>query len=182
MAPKRVPDHGLPVSDDTVVLRPLTLDDRALLKEARSDSTITYRFGPQRMALDDQIQHFIDLFEAGQGGAVTITPHQEAAVGAVFLEGNESDSGDIGYWVLRQHRRHGYAQRGLRLAARWALHSLGWARVQLWIEPDNEASLRVAEAAGFIREGVLRSHGVVDGRRCDAIFFSLLPTDIGQPS
>ena len=72
----------------------------------------------------------------------------------------------------------GLHARGLRLAARWAVKALSWARVQLWIEPDNTPSLRVARAAGFVEEGVLRSYSVIDGRRCDAVFFSLLPTDI----
>jgi ribosomal-protein-alanine N-acetyltransferase len=172
------PARGLPVSDEAVILRPLTPHDRALFEEARTDSTIAYRFGTQTAALDDQIQHFIGLFETGQGGALTIAPHQQTAVGAIFLEHGDSDRGDIGYWVLSQRRGHGYATRGLQLAAAWALQSLGWARVQLWIEPDNEPSLRVAEAAGFIREGVLRSYSAIEGRRCDAVFFSLLPTDV----
>jgi ribosomal-protein-alanine N-acetyltransferase len=174
------PGRGLPVSDDAVILRPLTPSDRALFEEARADSTIAQRFGTQTTALDEQIRQFIRLFETGQGGALTIAPHEQAAVGAVFLEHEHSDSGlgGISYWVLSQHRGHGYATRGLRLAARWALQSIGWARLQLWIEPDNEPSLRVAEAAGFVREGVLRSFGVIEGRRCDAAFFSLLPTDV----
>jgi RimJ/RimL family protein N-acetyltransferase len=174
------PARGLPVSDDAVILRPLTPRDRHLFEEARTDPTIAYRFGTQTAALDDQIQRFIGLLEAGQGVALTIAPHRRSAVGAVFLARDSGDSGlgNISYWVLSRHRGHGYATRGLRLAASWALQSLGWARAQLWIEPDNEGSLRVAEAAGFIREGVLRSYGVVEGRRCDAAFFSLLPTDL----
>jgi hypothetical protein len=36
-----------------------------------------------------------------------------------------------------------------------------------------------AERSGFQREGVLRSYGEVDGRRVDAVFFSLLPGDLG---
>jgi RimJ/RimL family protein N-acetyltransferase len=167
------PARGLPVSDAAVILRPLRPHDLALLEEARADSTIAYRFGTQAAALDDQIQRFTRLLETGQGVALTIAPHQQKAVGAIFLEHGESGRGDVGYWVLSQHRGRGHATRGLRLAATWALHSLGWARVH-----DNERSLRVAEAAGFIREGVLRSYSVIDGRRCDAVFFSLLPTDV----
>jgi [ribosomal protein S5]-alanine N-acetyltransferase len=171
------PGRGLPVSDDAVILRRLTPHDRALFQEARTDPTIAYRFGIQRTPLDDQIQHFMGLFETGEGVALTIAPHQQTAVGAIFLEQGDSGCGNIGYWVLSQHRGQGYATRGLRLAARWALQSFDWARLQLWIEPDNQWSLRVAEAAGFIREGVLRSYSVIEGRRCDAVFFSLLPTD-----
>ena len=41
----------------------------------------------------------------------------------------------------------------------------------------NVASMRVAERAGFQREGVLRSWVDVNGDRVDHVSFSLLPTD-----
>jgi RimJ/RimL family protein N-acetyltransferase len=178
MAKSQRAARGLPVTDHAIILRPLTPRDRALFEQARTDSTITHRFGVQEAPLDEQIQHFMKLFEAGQGAALTISPREQAPVGAMFLEYGDSGRGDIGYWVLAKHRGHGYATRGLRLAAVWAMDRLGWARVQLWIEPDNKPSLRVAKAAGFVREGVLRSYSVIEGRRCDAVFFSLLPADI----
>ena len=51
-------------------------------------------------------------------------------------------------------------------------------RVELWIEPGNGPSLRVAEAAGFAREGLLRSFMHVGGRRRDMLMYSLLPVDL----
>jgi RimJ/RimL family protein N-acetyltransferase len=46
------------------------------------------------------------------------------------------------------------------------------------VDPDNTASLRVAEKAGFVREGVLRSHLLhPDGRRRDSVMYSRLPGD-----
>jgi RimJ/RimL family protein N-acetyltransferase len=42
------------------------------------------------------------------------------------------------------------------------------------------ASQKVAAKAGFVREGVLRSYIThPDGRRADAVMFSLLPSDAG---
>jgi RimJ/RimL family protein N-acetyltransferase len=43
------------------------------------------------------------------------------------------------------------------LAARRAVAEHGLRRLQLVVEPENEASIRVAENAGFRREGLLRS-------------------------
>jgi RimJ/RimL family protein N-acetyltransferase len=37
-----------------------------------------------------------------------------------------------------------------------------------------------AERSGFRPEGVLRSYHVVDGRREDAVYFSLLPGDLDE--
>ena len=67
----------------------------------------------------------------------------------------------------------------MRLLSRWLLDSAGAARVQLRADIQNAASLRVAEKAGFAREGVLRSSGY-NGRarrRIDYAIFSLLPSD-----
>ena len=50
------------------------------------------------------------------------------------------------------------ATRALRLLSRWALIEHGLARVQLIVEPENVASIRVAENAGFRREALLRSY------------------------
>jgi hypothetical protein len=61
--------------------------------------------------------------------------------------------------------------------AAWAFSELGIARVQLWPEPDNLASQRVAIASGFTREGVLRHYDEIDGQRIDSVFFSRLPGD-----
>ena len=45
----------------------------------------------------------------------------------------------------------------LQALSRWAIEELGLGRVELVTDPDNIASQRVAEKAGFTREGVLRS-------------------------
>jgi RimJ/RimL family protein N-acetyltransferase len=52
-------------------------------------------------------------------------------------------------------------------------------RLQLHTDPDNVASQRVAESAGFTREGVLRAYNARrDGTRADAVVYSLLPEDL----
>jgi RimJ/RimL family protein N-acetyltransferase len=53
--------------------------------------------------------------------------------------------------------------------------------VQLRADVRNTASLRVAEKAGFTREGTLRASGVNarEGRRVDYAVFSLLPEEAG---
>ena len=63
--------------------------------------------------------------------------------------------------------------------ARWAVTDAGLARVEALVEPDNIASQRVLEKAGFRREGLLRSYLVFDRQRADAFIYSLLPSDFG---
>jgi RimJ/RimL family protein N-acetyltransferase len=87
---------------------------------------------------------------------------------------------EVGYWVRREARGAGVATRGLRLVARWALDDVGVERLQLRADVQNLASQRVAENAGFRREGVLRSSHYSPRleRRLDWVMFSLLPGEL----
>jgi RimJ/RimL family protein N-acetyltransferase len=68
--------------------------------------------------------------------------------------------------------------RALRLLCRYAFEELALERLELFTDPDNPASQRVAGKVGFQREGILRSHlPHPDGRRRDSVMFSLLPDD-----
>jgi RimJ/RimL family protein N-acetyltransferase len=90
----------------------------------------------------------------------------------------EDRHGSIGYWVAPEARGRGVATRAVRLLAAWGFDELRLGRVEIKSQSDNAASHRVAERAGFTREGVLRSHALIKGRRRDMVVFSLLPGDL----
>jgi RimJ/RimL family protein N-acetyltransferase len=104
----------------------------------------------------------------------------------VALAEDDLAVGTAGLWVddLRHGRfRGGYtiapSRRGQGLAADAlaALTSFAWTlevahRVELYVEPWNTASLRVAEAGGYTREGVLREHHRLGGRWCDMVLLA----------
>ena len=84
----------------------------------------------------------------------------------------------IGYWVAASARGRGVATRAVGLLSRWAMQELRLERLDLRTLPENERSQRVAEAAGFTREGLLRSFDEHKGRRVDLVMYSLLPRDL----
>ena len=65
------------------------------------------------------------------------------------------------YWVRRSARGRGIATAALRQLSEYARRELGLARLWLEMPPDNAASLRVAEKAGYTREGTPRPDGWV---------------------
>jgi RimJ/RimL family protein N-acetyltransferase len=73
-------------------------------------------------------------------------------------------------------RSHGYAVEAAGATAAHAFDT-GLYRVELLAATGNIASQRVAERAGFTREGVLREALIVPGGRADAVLFSLLRGD-----
>ena len=101
-------------------------------------------------------------------------------VRSIDMHINRMQTGHVGYWVASHARCRGVAPDALRALSRWAFESLGLGRVELVTDPENIASQRVAEKAGFQREGVLRAMLLNrDGSRRDAVIFSLLPEDLG---
>jgi ribosomal-protein-serine acetyltransferase len=82
------------------------------------------------------------------------------------------------YWVRTSATGRGYATRAVVLMARFAFESLGMQRMEIVIEPENQASLRVAEKAGAISEGYLRKRLFMRGESRDAVMFSLVPEDL----
>jgi RimJ/RimL family protein N-acetyltransferase len=81
----------------------------------------------------------------------------------------------IGYSLKREWRGHGYASRAARLVATWAFEHAGLIRVVAGTAPDNVASQRTLEKAGFQREGFepARLPGP-NGSRVDNVAFALI--------
>jgi RimJ/RimL family protein N-acetyltransferase len=82
---------------------------------------------------------------------------------------------NLGYWIAPTARGRGLAARAVALVADWAFTRLRLARLEIWVEPANPASKRVAERAGFVHEGLLRSYVQLRARRGDAHMYALLP-------
>jgi RimJ/RimL family protein N-acetyltransferase len=90
----------------------------------------------------------------------------------------EVRSAEIGYGVGVGVRRQGYATEALGAVARWVLTDGGVQRAWLTANTDNVASVRVAEKAGFRREGTLRRAGLEDDGLHDQALFSLLDDEV----
>ncbi|HEY1699768.1 MAG TPA: GNAT family N-acetyltransferase [Trebonia sp.] len=84
---------------------------------------------------------------------------------------------EVGYGVRDDVRGKGYATEALTAVASWALSGAGLQRVSLSAVTGNVASVRVAEKAGFRREGTLRRAALEDGAPHDLAVFSRLDDD-----
>jgi ribosomal-protein-alanine N-acetyltransferase len=96
------------------------------------------------------------------------------AVGSVGLWLRQLPEGraSAGYFVAPSARG-----RGIAAAALTAVTAFGWTipelhRIELHIEPWNTGSIRTAERSGYLREGLLRSHTEIAGRRRDMLLFA----------
>jgi len=135
-------------------------------------------FGRYTRSAEEALELNRSRWLRGDAATFAICDAADDCVGHVFVNLGDSQRATVGYWLLREARGKGLATRAVRLIARWALGELGIARLGLLTSTMNAASQRVAERAGFQREGVLRSYSDVNGRRIDSVSFSLLPGDL----
>ena len=112
--------------------------------------------------------------------ALAIVDGEDRLLGALGVSNFdwEDRKAEIGYWMAAEARRRGIGARATRMLAEWALTSLGLERLELLAHPENEASQRLAERAGFTREGTLRRYRRRHGVREDLVMFSLLAEEL----
>ena len=100
-------------------------------------------------------------------------------VGTVSLHSINRRMGtaEVGYLVGDAFRGRGYATAALRQLVELAFVRARFRRLMALIAAENVASQRVIEKVGFVREGLLRQHFLIDGRPVDEIAYGLLCTE-----
>lgn len=96
------------------------------------------------------------------------------AVGGIglWLQSLAKGRAAVGYSVSPAHRRRGFAGAALQAltAFAWTIPTLH--RIELYIEPWNTGSIRVAESGGYFREGLLHSYEEIGGTRRDMLIYA----------
>ena len=173
-----------PLRDGDLLLRPSREADAAAVRAVYSEPDIR-----SWMAWDDRppddaeaLANIERAARAWDEGTWAVFRIVDAAtyevVGGVNLRFGDHDIAEISYFLRASARGRGLATRAVRLVAGWAFDELAVERIELRVHPENDASRRVAERAGFTREGVERaSRAWPDGTRVDSIVYSLLPGD-----
>jgi RimJ/RimL family protein N-acetyltransferase len=163
------------LEDGDIALRPLAEEDVPAIVAACRDPEIPRRTSVPDGLTEAQAEEFVA--EAGNVYAI-VDADTDELLGTIGFHVLEHARGNFGYWVRKEARGRGVATRALVLLTRWAARERGLGRLQLIVEPDNLASIRVAERAGFRREGRLRDYIELKGSRRDVYMYSLLPEEL----
>jgi len=136
---------------------------------------------PSPYARSDAVSYVSKLAPAAweDGGAVfaVVEPATHRVAGSIGAHSMSDGVAHVGYWTTAAARGHGFTSDALRTITGWFLREGGAVRVELVVEPANRGSVRVAEAAGFTREGLLRQRLNLRGRQVDVAMYSMLARD-----
>jgi [ribosomal protein S5]-alanine N-acetyltransferase len=175
-----------PVAYGPVVLREFCDADLPMVQEMSADPYVPLIGTLPPNASRQQAQAYLDRqrgrLPEGTGFSFAIA---EAATGrglggiGLWLAGLDQGRATAGYSVTPSARG-----RGVAAAALTALTSFAWTipalhRIELYIEPWNVGSIKTADQAGFEREGLLRSHQQIGGRRRDMLLYAAIRDSSG---
>jgi RimJ/RimL family protein N-acetyltransferase len=174
-----LPGGGL--TDGVVTLRPIVEEDGPSTYQMRSLPDVSGRSvvsTPMDPAVvTRQCAESASKWLAGQRAETTIRDATDGTyLGEIALFYSEPALREamIGYSLTPEARGKGYAARAARLITDWGFE-IGMARMIAGTAPDNIASQRVLEAAGYHREGLQRSRlPGPDGTRIDNVQFAKL--------
>ncbi|MEU4548465.1 GNAT family N-acetyltransferase [Nonomuraea dietziae] len=165
-----------------LLLRRFTPDDVPDLTATAADELTQLRTGLPRDYTEGHGRAYALLISeqhrlSGGGIAWAVVERETGRfVATVDLKGTEwgHRATEVGYMTAPWARGKGYAGEAVLGIARWLFGRHGFQRLQLRAAVSNLASQRVAEKAGFVREGVARNGAGTE----DLVIFSLVPSDL----
>jgi len=101
--------------------------------------------------------------------------NSETFIGPFSIHAIEENNhiGEIGYWLNKDVRGHGYGSIGSKMVTKYAFETLGLRRLAGIVDNDNEASKKVLLGAGYAHEGLMKSRVTrADGGQIDMDLFA----------
>ena len=134
-----------------------------------------------RTAYRRRLQRYAEEWERDEGYAFFLfRKDDDQLLGGITL-GNVrrgvAQCGSFGYWMGVPFTGQGHMTEAVRLGLRFAFVTLGLHRVEAACLVHNEASRRVLEKSGFVREGLARGYLKIDGKWQDHLLYATLRED-----
>ena len=119
----------------------------------------------------------ISRLKTGAGYSFCVADHdtdQALGTAGLHLAPVAVGRATAGYSVAPRNRGRNIAGQALTALTRFAWSIPELHRIELYIEPWNMGSIRTAEHAGYEREGLVRSHQEIGGKRVDMLLYSAI--------
>jgi RimJ/RimL family protein N-acetyltransferase len=166
-----------PLGDGVVSLRPADERDLAAIESGITDPEVIRWFGHPKLSAREVLDLNRGRWLDGSGPTFAICGADDRCLGHVWINVGSDSAGAVGYWLLPEARGRGFATRAVRLICDWAFQDLALPGLRLLTEPENLASQRVAERAGFRRQGEPPSKAEKDGSGRERVVYLLTAGD-----
>ncbi|MDP2387873.1 MAG: GNAT family protein [Bacteroidota bacterium] len=169
------------IETERLLLRELNPEGYAQLFNSNSDEQIKAFFG---FTTEEQLKEEKNRFEKG-----LTTFNKSFKFFFIAEKQNNETIGWCGYhtWYIThnraeigymlnsdEHKGKGYMKETLRYVIDHGFDKMNLHRIEAFVEPENEPSLKLMKGFGFTKEGTLREHYFKNSKMEDSVVFSLL--------
>lgn len=177
--------HPFPVLEtERLLLRQINEQDIPLLFEMRRDYEVMKYVGRDPATTIEQAKELSEKFIAGWKENTGLTwviqlkenPDLAGTMGFWRIE-KDNHRGEVGYMLRKEFFNKGIATEALQAALAYGFETLKFHSVEGNVNPENEASIKVLERAGFVKEAHFRENYYFDGKFFDSGSYSLLAKD-----
>jgi len=162
-------------------LREVTTDDANEIFFLRSDKEVLKYLDKEPAKSVDEAKEFIERIKNDQ-------LNNDGILWGITLKDNPVIIGNIGYWRMqKEHYRSeiGYAlnplfqgkgimQEALQAVIQYGFEIMKLHSVEANVNPANEASIRLLEKNGFVKEAYFIENYYFDGKFLDSVIYSLI--------
>jgi [ribosomal protein S5]-alanine N-acetyltransferase len=159
----------LPVmtGESRVLLRTLTADDEREFLTRVAASADLHRPWMSPPATPDRFHAHLARYTESEDESLLVCLRETGAIAGMIninsVIRGRFQNGSLGYAAFVPYAGRGHLSEGLALVIRHAFEDLRLHRLEAQIQPENHASLRLVERAGFRREGYSPELLFIDG-------------------
>ncbi len=170
---------SLPIHTERLVLRRPTLDDVDAIVAIQTDPEVsaeTTEIGTTSAAVTKYIgvQQALEPFQLGKCFDLFLEVKATGEIaGLVSLVRRKPSQGQIGWVLHAESRGRGYATEAAIGLTEYAFGTIGLHRIYADTSIESQASWRVMERVGLVREGRFREAGFEDGRWHDVVVYGI---------
>ncbi len=164
-----------------LVLRPVTRADAPALYEMRSDKTMMAMIARPVATRVEDVYELIDKIQTGTmandlvNWAITLQT-SDLLIGTIgyYRMQKEHYRSEVGYMLAKEHQGKGIMHEAITEVIRYGFETIKLHSIEAVISPENTASRRVVERAGFMLEGLFRESEFFEGKFISKAVYSLL--------
>ncbi len=166
---------------EKVRLRPVQEDDLAHFQHWLADDELRRWLGSvgEQPSVAEEFDWYVSKRQDPDTILWAIESADGALAGNIELRLNALNRrAEVGIGIFdREQWGKGYGTEAMRLVLGYAFGELKLNRVELSTDEENVRAIRSYEKCGFVREGLMRKHRLIDGRPIDSVMMAVIRSD-----